>query len=242
MIALQGSPNYGLEDEFSDIDTKAIVLPTLHDIISKKQPVSFTHILDSNEHVDIKDIRLMHECFKKQNVNFIEILFTKYYKLNPQYEQLYRPMLENRERIARFNPIAAMKTMYGQISEKLHALDHNYPSKQYEISKWGFDPKQLHHIFRVNEFMDRYFNGEPYADCLISKNREYFIRIKRNTDDLFDLAAAKAMAQELADESHKQLDEAVSIWEPAIDKIALEILDSCLYNVIRQSLIDDLKE
>lgn len=45
----------------------------------------------------------MLPIFKKQNMNFIEILFTKYKFLNPEYEELFKPVLEAREAIARYN-------------------------------------------------------------------------------------------------------------------------------------------
>ena len=77
-LVLQGSQNYGLDiynDEYkSDVDTKLIVLPTLDDLIEERKPISYTHVLDNDEHIDVKDIRIMWDCFKKQNVNFIEIL------------------------------------------------------------------------------------------------------------------------------------------------------------------------
>ena len=107
-VFLQGSQNYELDYEGSDIDTKAIVLPSFRDFILNKKPVSTTHILETNEHVDIKDIRLMFECFKKQNINFLEILFTKYYVLNPAFAKIYQPMLDNAERIAHYNNYAAV--------------------------------------------------------------------------------------------------------------------------------------
>lgn len=67
-LFLQGSQNYGLDYEGSDIDTKAIVLPTFSDFVLNAKPVSTTHIMENNEHVDFKDIRLMFDCIKKQNI------------------------------------------------------------------------------------------------------------------------------------------------------------------------------
>ena len=67
-IALQGSQNYGLDYEGSDIDTKCVVLPTLDDIIENRKPISTTHVMENEEHCDIKDIRLMFDCYKKQNI------------------------------------------------------------------------------------------------------------------------------------------------------------------------------
>ena len=88
-LALQGSQNYGLDvydkDYKSDVDTKAIILPSFEDIVYNRQPVSKTIVLDNNEHIDVKDIRVMFENFKKQNVNFLEILFTEFYILNEEY-------------------------------------------------------------------------------------------------------------------------------------------------------------
>ena len=77
-IFLQGSQNYGLDYEESDIDTKLIVVPTFKDIAMNKQPVSTTHFRANDEHTDFKDIRLYMQTFRKQNLNFLEILFTKY--------------------------------------------------------------------------------------------------------------------------------------------------------------------
>lgn len=106
-IFLQGSQNYGLdiydEDYKSDIDTKAIILPTLEDIVSNATPISTTIVLDNNEHIDLKDIRIMFDTFKKQNVNFIEILFTKFRIINPKYKDLWEQLVARREEIARLD-------------------------------------------------------------------------------------------------------------------------------------------
>lgn len=88
-LCLQGSQNYGLDlytDEYkSDIDTKAIVIPSFEEIILNKKPISTTHIMENNEHIDVKDIRLMFDNFKKQNINFLEILFTDFVMVNSKY-------------------------------------------------------------------------------------------------------------------------------------------------------------
>jgi predicted nucleotidyltransferase len=103
-IFLQGSQNYGLDTENSDIDTKLIVTPTFNDLAFNLKPVSTTHIRENNEHIDFKDIRLMLQTFRKHNINFIEILFTPYYILNPKYEYFWEQLIAKREMIARSNP------------------------------------------------------------------------------------------------------------------------------------------
>ena len=57
----------------------------------------------------------MFECFKKQNINFVELLFTQYYVLNPIYEELFAPMLDNAEKIARYNNYARVNCMCGMV-------------------------------------------------------------------------------------------------------------------------------
>ena len=41
-VFLVGSQNYGLDDENSDVDTRAVVLPTLYELATNKPPVSTT--------------------------------------------------------------------------------------------------------------------------------------------------------------------------------------------------------
>ena len=52
-----GSQNYGLDiydnDYMSDVDTKAIILPSFEDIVLNREPKSTTIVLDNNEHIDV---------------------------------------------------------------------------------------------------------------------------------------------------------------------------------------------
>lgn len=195
-VFLQGSQNYGLDYEGSDIDTKCIVLPTLEDLIFNRKPVSTTHVLDNDEHLDLKDVRLYMNTFRKQNLNFMEILFTKYKIVNPIYENYWNKLVENNEMIARYNPAGAVKTMEGIAKEKYHAMEHKYPSKLDIIDKWGYDGKQLHHLIRVREYLNRYIDGQSYADCLISEVPDYLKEVKALTKDGFyyDLDDARIIA------------------------------------------------
>lgn len=55
-IFLQGSQNYNLDYEGSDVDSKLIVLPSFEDFVLNKSPYSYTHIMENDEHVDVKDM------------------------------------------------------------------------------------------------------------------------------------------------------------------------------------------
>lgn len=193
-VFLQGSQNYGLDYEGSDIDTKCIVLPTLEDLIFNRKPVSTTHVLPNEEHLDLKDVRLYFQTFRKQNLNFMEILFTKYKIVNPTYEPMWNRLIENNEQIARYNPVGAVKTMKGIAMEKYHAMEHRYPSKVDLIDKWGYDGKQLHHLIRVNEYLLRYIEGELYVDCLQTKMSDFLKEIKDMNNPKFTLEEARCCA------------------------------------------------
>lgn len=196
-IYYQGSGNYGLDYEGSDVDTKLIVTPTLEDIIFARKPVSTTHVRDNDEHIDFKDIRLIFQTFRKCNLNFTEILFTKYKIINPLYKEQWDRVVANNEMIARYDEVAAVRTMKGIALEKYHAMEHRYPSKAEIIDKYGVDNKQTHHLFRVEEYLKRFINGERYADCLISKQAEYLKNVK--THGYLSLEEARVLAKESLD-------------------------------------------
>lgn len=196
-IFYQGSGNYGLDVPNSDVDTKLIVVPTIEDIIFNKKPVSTTHVRANDEHIDFKDIRLMLVTFRKQNLNFVEILFTKHKILNPLYAEQWNRLINQNEMIARYNPVGAVKTMKGIAMEKYHAMEHRYPSKIDIIEKYGFDSKQLHHLFRVEEYLNRYISGESYADCLMSNQAAYLKNVK--THGYISLEDARVLGKESVD-------------------------------------------
>ncbi len=196
-VFLQGSQNYQLDYEDSDIDTKCIILPSAEDLILNKQPVSTTLVLEDNSHIDLKDIRLMWQCFKKQNINYLEILFTEFFYVPHDYYTFWMDMLKINEDIAHIDNYAAVNCIVGMVLEKNAALCHPYPTLKDKIDKYGYDNKQLHHIIRCREFLDRYITGTPYKDCLIPYDREFLISVKANYR--YDLDQAKAIAEEAVD-------------------------------------------
>ena len=236
-LFLQGSQNYDLAYEDSDIDSKAIVLPKFDDFVLNNKPTSTTHILENNEHVDLKDIRLMFDCFKKQNVNFVEVLFTKYKIINPKYSSLFQPMLDNCELIARYNNYVSVNCMSGMSMEKYKALEHPYPGTMDKIEKFGYDPKQLNHIMRLNEFIKRYLDGEKYSDCLISKNKEYLIEVKKG---IHTLEEARELAKNISDETHQIKTDYMSNNPVQINKEVEEIMKNVLLNIMKHNFKSEL--
>ena len=228
-VFLYGSQNYEL-----DYDTKAIVLPTLEDIVLNRQPVSTTIDIGNNCLCDVKDIRKMFECFKKQNINFIELLFTRYYVLNPLYKYLYKPMLDNAELIARYNDYASINCMSGMALEKYNALTHPYPSIKEKIDKYGYDNKQLHHIFRIKDFIVRYCEQEDYRSILIPTNKEELLKVK--TGYVYPLEEAKKLAKDTCDWIKDYKDKYMSNNPVHINNEAEKLMKDVLAKLITLSI------
>ena len=169
-IAIQGSQNYNLDvysDAYkSDIDTKCIVLPSFEDIVKNNTGISTTHVRANNEHIDLKDIRIMFDTFRKQNVNFVEILFSEFYIVPDKYKKYWEELRALAEDLTHCHPAQTVKTMSGLSMEKLKALKHPYPTIKDRIDKFGFDCKQAHHVIRINDFIKQYVTGKPFKDCL----------------------------------------------------------------------------
>ena len=242
-IFLQGSQNYGLDYEGSDIDTKLIVVPTWEDICFNRKPVSTTHIRANDEHIDLKDIRLMFQTFRKQNLNFMEILFTKYKIINPMYEEYWAELVEYNEKIVMYDPCGAVKTMKGIAMEKYHAMEHRYPAKAEIIDAWGYDPKQLHHLFRISEFIDRYCDGmEKYADILIAKDGEWLKGIKKVSPTerpYFDLEAARVQAKHELDNVIQRAEAFCKNEIPKDEQVDV-ILDRIQEKIMRDAIMAEL--
>lgn len=187
VTALQGSQNYQMSDEHSDVDTKSIVIPSFRSLVFNDKRTSKTlEVAPTIEHSDVKDMREMINCWKKQNINFIEIIFTKWYTVNPTMQWAWDSIWVIREEIAHMNPYNAINSMCGCMREKYHAFDHPYPSAMEKIEKFGYDPKQLSHMLRYKNFLERYFNDEPYEKCLVPANPQEYIDIKRGSIPLKD--------------------------------------------------------
>ena len=236
-VFLQGSQNYGLDYEGSDVDSKCIVLPTLEDICFAKKPISTTHVRENDEHIDLKDIRLMFQTFRKQNMNFIEILFTEYKIINPLYEDLWNELIAQNELVGRYNPHRAVTTMKGIASEKFHALEHRYPSRVEVIDKFGgYDPKQLHHLLRIEDFLKRYINGEKYAECLKPCAEGCFVLKHIKQFGVKNLEEARQFAEESFDRISRMANEYrethLDEGNPAVD----ELLDNVQRKIMKKSI------
>lgn len=162
-IGLYGSNNYGVDDEYSDVDAKVIVLPSLEDIVFKKT-VSFIREFE-NGACDVKDLVTYYNVVKKGNFSFIEPFYSKYYLGDEFLRDLFKQVPTN------------LLSVLGGMYEKQKALTHEYPSKTKEFELFNCDPKQYHHIVRLYDMAMRK-TTLPFL-IYTGKNAEYMKSIKR---------------------------------------------------------------
>lgn len=241
-VFVQGSQNYELdiydEEYMSDIDTKAIVLPTFDDFVAGKEPVSTTVILPNNEHCDVKDIRIMFDILKKANVNFLEILFTGFCWVNPKYYYDFLVVQNNAERLAFANMKTLLNGIAGMSMQKYVALQHPYPTILDKIEKFGYDPKQLHHIYRMNQFMKRILAGERFASALIAKDKSKLIEIKKGIQPEY-MAVENAKA--LNELTHELKEQYFKNEEVVIDEDAYKIYNHAKKEILKKWFREELK-
>ena len=239
-IFLQGSQNYYLDDEESDVDTKLLLVPTLDEIVFNLKPVSTTHILENDEHIDAKDVRLYWQCFKKGNPNFVEILFSRVSYINPMYAEAWEAMVENRELVARVHPMAAAKAMMGMVQEKFHAMEHRYPSRAHIVDKFGYDPKQLQHLIRMSWFLETYVYDEccykdiltlDYTDNGQTGFRSWLLDVKRGRK--YNLEKAREVAADWLARAERALTLAKEIMSPEPTDSILCAMDQILGDIVR---------
>ena len=233
-IFLQGSQNYGLETPHSDVDTKLVVTPTFRQIAFNKQPVSSTHVRANDEHTDFKDLRLYIDTFRKQNINFVEILFTKYRILNGAYADEFMRLINAREEVAHYNQWRAVKAMKGMALEKHHAMEHVYPAKQEIIQRYGYDGKQLSHMIRIYDFMSRYISGDSYESCLDAKDKTYLIALKEQ--GYLPLEEAREVATKTIADVVSLADNYCATHADEFDAKTEELLQDVQYNIMERSV------
>lgn len=156
-IMLKGSQNYNLDDEESDIDANIVFIPTIKQL---RENSKYKFTFDTGE-VTCHNLYSFAEIVAKGNPQWIEVCHTSYH--------IGKPLDMFKEYTV--NPSA----LKGMAMEKVKAFDKLYPSRAKYVKKFGYDPKQLHHIIRLYDVLNKRVNVYTYTD----EERKVLIDIKR---------------------------------------------------------------
>ena len=244
-IALYGAQNYNLKRSKSDYDYKAVVVPSLRDIVFNSKPVSLVEEMPFNGQVDVKDVRLIVDQWKKGASNFVELLYSDWFWVNPDYSPMFWFIL-NRDAIAHANEESALKAIVGQIKEKFNALDHPYPVQVEEVEKYGYASKQLSHEMRLLAMLSK-FKQEDYAYILNPfkgsdlNMQKYWGEILGVKDRQINYSAAQAkdLGKRIVEEADawlaKYREEGLNF-----DQSVLDSMDEQKFLIIKRALSDEI--
>lgn len=238
-VYLQGSQNYNVHTDKSDVDSKMVVLPTLRSLIRETK---LTVDMDipcedgSVEKCSVKPYKDFEALFFKGNFNNLEILFTDYRIGRCEFTEVLRNRREELVKTIWPGLVSACLGMQNQKKAGLYKFTEG--TKEF-FDTHGYDNKNLIHIIRICDTVAKYVKTEDFASSLkISASAKEIIGMIRSgevgkdrVDELVELAMndvektrnilseSKAM-----DKMHKEL----PILKEEIVEISAKLLESFL--------------
>ena len=183
----------------------------------------------------------MFKNFWKQNINFLEVLFSKYCVVNPDYQEEWKQLTNLKERIAHYNNWYAVKCMYGLATEKYAALYKLYPSQAEVVEKYGYSGKQLHHLMRMVNFLTGYVNDLSFEECLTFfpiYEKDVLMSAKRQE---FSLGEAKYLANKSMVQLEELREDYLSSNPNIIDEEVKQEVEEILSELLRKKFFSELK-
>jgi predicted nucleotidyltransferase len=244
-ICVYGSQNYGLdidnEEYKSDLDMKAVIVPTLDDLIKNSKPVS--KVVDTEwGQCDLKDIRNYFETLLKANPAYIETLFTDYFIVDKDFREEFKEIKRLKEPLVKALQAQFIRAMYGMMCEKEKALCHPYPTIAHKIEMFGYDGKQSHHVYRLKLMMDDYFKKElPLSMCFYPNEKEipFLLDLKLNK---YPLDFVKGFIRDVMAEAKEFKDQVLSnIDENKIDYSIKNDFIELSHRIIKNKIINEIR-
>ena len=246
-ICLYGSQNYGLElftDEYqSDIDMKAVIVPTLGDLIHNSKPISTTIETEWGQ-CDLKDIRIFFDRgILKANPVYVETLYTEYYIIDDLFKDEFNHIRDNAGQLVYCLQNQMIRAMYGMMMEKKKALCHPYPTIKHKIDKFGADFKQSHHIYRMLIMMNNYYSKKmDFKDCLVKFDKVQFKLLN-------DMKMSEVVLEDIILLVNEWMEEAKELKEFVISNIDESKIDYTIKNkmldlsrkIIKSKITEEIK-
>ena len=244
MIAVNGSYNYNMDTQQSDIDSKLLVIPSLEQLVNGKS-LNYLHCMsDNGEHVEVKDIRHYFATMLKQNINFVETLYAQVWIINPVYMRLFHYLFEMIDVISSCNPIATIHCIQGTAHQKYKQMLQSSPARAAEIENYGFDRKSLHHLVRCVFFGEYYMEGTSYQECLQNNDVPNIRRMIMNlkTTTVLNREYAINIAEDMLNGFDTKVDSYLTTIKPfqkdfsALAADVKDFLDTLAFEIIKQSI------
>ena len=148
-------------------------------------------------------------------------------------------MVENNELIANYDPCKAVNTMRGLSRRKYEQMVHESPSHHDDIEKFGYSPKEFHHLLRIKEYIERYISGETYANCLRTNKAAYLRSIKLEP---LNFDAARLIATEAMEHIETMCNNFIATNNMGINQDVDDLLNDVQYNIMKISMQKEIGE
>lgn len=201
----RGSANYGLDTEDSDVDTIVLVAPSIDDVVECARPISRIVVTDEGEHIDIKDFRLFIGELRKMNPGVLEVLFTKFFKVNKDFDKYIMILRDNNEIIAQYDRHRLVNNIYNMGRQAYERLEVRTPRTENIINDYGYNPKNLYHLIRMEKMLKRYITRKSFGYCLDCSRDADHLAAKRGE-------FSKEDALGIANDAYYLLKEHYKIW------------------------------
>lgn len=165
-VYLQGSQNYDVHTEKSDVDSKMVLLPTVRSLI---RDIKLTMDMDipcadgSVEKCSIKPYKDFEALFFKGNFNNLEILFTDYHVGGCYLTKVLRTRREELVEVIWPGLVSACLGMQNQKKAGLYKCTEG--TKEF-FDEHGYDNKNLIHIARIAATVNKYEKCGSFAEAL----------------------------------------------------------------------------
>ncbi|MCR5490693.1 MAG: nucleotidyltransferase domain-containing protein [Bacilli bacterium] len=251
---VQGSQNYNLETEASDIDCKAFVVPTFSDLYFGHR---YSTTIDTKYgQVTVHDIRMLSELLFKMNPTYLEMLFSKYVWYASEDEK--KDLLETIPALAdskslfntlfKYHKFRLIESLCGTFRKKHKETQKPSAIRQPVIDKYGYDIKAACHAVRCFRLltlvisMDRYDAKRTPYDRFLSELRLEDERAREFLQNIKGGYLAKKDALELLDHEFEYVKWAAEEFEPyaktETDGSLMREMKVSTYNYCRKHFCD----
>lgn len=182
-IALQGSQNYGIAHEDSDVDSRLMINPSKHSLLLK---YNYTHDfkMDNGEICVIRSTMDALEPLFKGNVNGLEVLYTDYFI---PYDNVWSFIRGKREIIESTFRDNMVKASFGMMKQKKASLLKSTGGCQAEFfEKHGYNGKDYIHIVRLYDTLHKIIRNIGFREAMLWKQAE-FAKSVREGHEYFDV-------------------------------------------------------
>jgi hypothetical protein len=227
-VFLYGAQNYNMDDEFSDVDTRCIYVPSFDELVFPAGITNKEEILDNDEHLTFIDIRNFMRATRMSDPSHLATLFTKYFILGPNFQELWKNFVRHRELIARYQPYAFVNIAY--------RISNNVAEKQ---KKSPYNPKHTAIIFRYESLVKDYIEGKSLEKAYIPEKADFFIKVKRG---LYTRNEGLGHNQNSIDCIKEMVDKYGLTMKNIVNAKAREIIEEYQKNFIRHHILKELGE